>query len=117
MNLIQFLAMKLYQGPVFINGMNSTEVIVHSKTNFVKFVQNPQTIIAVRQLILQDRHVTYREIETISGISGTSIHSILHEHLTVKKNFRVGSHTICQSLKKINQLEWQKCFDNWFKSV
>ena len=39
----------------------------------------------MRQLILQDRRVTYREIETTLGISGNSIHSILHEHLTVKK--------------------------------
>ena len=45
----------------------------------------PETIDAVGQLILQDRNVTYREIETTLGISGTSIHSILHEHLTVKK--------------------------------
>ena len=36
-------------------------------------------------LLLQDRHVTYREIETTLNISETSIHSILHEHLTVKK--------------------------------
>ena len=41
----------------------------------------PETIDAVSQLILQDRHV----IETTLGISGTSIHSILHEDLTVKK--------------------------------
>ena len=41
MNLIQFLAMKLYQGLVFIDGMmNSIEVVVHSKMNFVKVVQN-----------------------------------------------------------------------------
>ena len=39
----------------------------------------------MRQLILQDRHVTYREIESTLGISGTSMHSILHEHLIVKK--------------------------------
>ena len=39
----------------------------------------------MRQLILQDPHVTYREIETTLGISRTSIHSILHEHLTAKK--------------------------------
>ena len=45
-----------------------------------------ETIDAVRQLILQDRYVTYREILTTLGISGTSIHSILHEHLTVKQN-------------------------------
>ena len=48
-----------------------------------KSVVVPETINAV--LILQDRHVTYREIETTLGISGTSLHSILHEHLTVKK--------------------------------
>ena len=45
----------------------------------------PETIDTVRQLILQDCHVNYREIEATLGISGTSIHSILHEHLTVKK--------------------------------
>ena len=108
MNLIKCLTMKLHQQPVFIDGIvNSTEVAVHSKTNFVKAVQNQllfrKTINAVRQLMLQDRHATYREIETTLGISGTSIHSILHEHLTVKKFFRVGYHTICQSIKK-NQL-------------
>ena len=31
----------------------------------LKSVVVPETIDAVRQLILQDRHVTYREIETI----------------------------------------------------
>ena len=39
------------------------------------------------QLILQDRHVTYREIETTLGVSGTSIHTIVHEHLIAKKIF------------------------------
>ena len=66
--------MKLYQGPVFID---STEVEVHSKTNFVKVIQSvvaPETIATVSQLILQDRHVAYREIETTLGISETSIH-------------------------------------------
>ena len=50
-----------------------------------KSVVVPETIDGVRQLILQDRHVTYCEIETTLVISGTSIHSILNEHLTVKK--------------------------------
>ena len=54
----------------------------------------------MRQLILQGSHVTYREIETALIISGTSIHSTLNEHFTVKKIFHVVSHTICQSLKK-----------------
>ena len=40
MNLFQFLTMKLYQGPLFIDGMvNTAEVVVHSTTNFVKVVQ------------------------------------------------------------------------------
>ena len=50
-----------------------------------KSVVIPATIDAERQLIFQDRYVIYREIETTLGISGTSIHSILHEHLTNKK--------------------------------
>ena len=36
-----------------------------------KSVVVPKFIDAVRQLILQDRHVTCREIETTLGISGT----------------------------------------------
>ena len=70
-----------------------------------KSVVVPETIDAVRQLILQDRHVTYREIETTLGISGTSIHSILHEHLTVKKNLFALDPTqfVNRSKKSINQ--------------
>ena len=61
--------MKLHQGPVFIDGIsNSTEVVVHSKMNFVKVVRNQllflETIDAVRQLISQDRYVSYCQIET-----------------------------------------------------
>src|ERR1700704_6938374 len=44
-----------------------------------------KNIDAVRELIMEDRHVTYLEIEASLGISATSIHSILHEHLAVKK--------------------------------
>ena len=73
---------------MFIDGMvKSTEVVVHSKTNFVKIVQNQLLLRKplTHQLILQDRHVTYREIDITLGVSRTSIHTILHEHLTVKK--------------------------------
>ena len=115
MNLIKFLAMKLHQEPVFIDGMlNSTEVVVHSKTDFVKVVQNQllfrKPLLGVRQLILQDRHVTYRE--TTLGISGTSIHSILHEHLTVKKFF---SYWVLHNLsiaKKNGSIGRNKCSKN-----
>ena len=42
----------------------------------------------MRQLIFQDRRVTYSEIKTTLGINGT--------------------HTICQSLKKRAQVDWSK---------
>ena len=38
----------------------------------------PKTAVII---IIQDRHVTLREIEASLDISSTSIHSILHEHL------------------------------------
>ena len=44
-----------------------------------------ENIDAVRELKMQDRHVIYREITASLCISSTSIHSILHEHLVVKK--------------------------------
>ena len=39
----------------------------------------------VSELIMQNRQVTYREIKASLAISFTSIHSILQEHLAVKK--------------------------------
>ena len=84
MNLIKFLAMMLHQGPGEFNRGRSSLQNEFGEGR-PKSVVVPQTIDAMRQLILQDRHVTYREIEATLGISGTSIHSILHEHLTVKK--------------------------------
>ena len=61
-----------------------------------------ETIDAVRQLILQDRHVAYHENETTLGISGTSICSILHESLTVKKIVRVGSTQFVNRFQKVS---------------
>jgi [histone H3]-lysine36 N-dimethyltransferase SETMAR len=45
----------------------------------------PENIDAVRQLIKEDRHVTYREIQASLGISGTSVEKILHQELGVRK--------------------------------
>ena len=73
-----------------------------------KSVVVPEIIDAVRQLILQDRHVTYREIKTTLGISGTSIHSILHEHLIVKKIcLRWIPHNLLIAQKKVC-VDWSK---------
>lgn len=59
-----------------------------------KSVIVPEATDAVHKLILKDLYVTFRKI------SQTSIHSILHKHLTVKNIAHVESHTICQSLKR-----------------
>ena len=53
-----------------------------------------EDIAAVHELIMQDRHVTYREIEAFLDISSTSIHLILREHLALKRFILVESLTI-----------------------
>ena len=57
---------------------------------------------------MQNRLVTYREIRTTLGISGTSIHSTLHEHF-----FALDPPNFCQSLKKrLVSIGGKKCFKN-----
>ena len=73
-----------------------------------KSVVIPEAIDAVRQLILQERHVTYRETEITLGISETSIHSILHEHLTVKKNLLELDSTQFVNRSKKALVDWSK---------
>ena len=84
MNLIQFVALKLHSWHgEFNRGRSSLQDEFREGRS--KSVVVPKTIDAVLQLISQDRHVTYREIEITLGISGPSKHSILHEHLSFKK--------------------------------
>ena len=65
-------------------------------------------IYAVQELIMQHRHVTYREIETSLGISSTSIHSILHEHLAIKEVCsRWSPHYLTNASKKV-RVDWCK---------
>lgn len=45
----------------------------------------------VHNIIKEDRHVTYREIQSSLGISSTSVQTILHEHLGVKNMFPVDT--------------------------
>ena len=62
----------------------------------------------MQQLILQDRHVAYRVVETILSISGTSIHLILHEHLSVKKIYsHWTTHNLSFAQKKA-RIDWSK---------
>ena len=100
----------------FNRGRSSLENEFHE--GLPKSVVVRETIDGVRQLILQDRHVvTYREIEATLGFSGTSIHSILHEHLSIKK---ICSHWIPhnlsitqknESIRATKVLRMQKCID------
>ena len=76
-----------------------------------KSVVVPETIDAVRQLILQDCHVTDREIETTLGIGGTSIHSMLHEHL-IPSNLSIAqkkNNQINQSGKSASTISSNAC--------
>ena len=96
-----------------------------------KSVVVPDTFDTVRQLILQDRHMTYRKIETALGISGTSIHSILHDHWTVKKICsRWIDPTQFVNRSKKSRVDWSKgnapkirsrcletCRDRWLMSI
>ena len=51
---------------------------------------------AVREMIERDRHITYREFQASLGIDMKAIHTILHDHLNVRKlcSYCNGSHTI-----------------------
>ena len=60
--------MKLHQVKVFIDGMMNSNEFREGRPKSVVVLE---TIEAMRQMILQDRHVTCREIETTLGISGT----------------------------------------------
>ena len=62
----------------------------------------------MRELIKQDRQVTYREIQSSLGINMRGINQILHEELTVKKICsRWIPHNLTIAQKK-NRVNWCK---------
>ena len=90
MNLIRLLVMKNHKKTTvyrwyteFNGGHRSLADEFHEGRP--KSIVVPENIDAVNELMLRDRRVTYREIEASLGTSGTIIHSILREHLAVKK--------------------------------
>ena len=89
--------------------VNSTEVVVHSKTNLVKVVQNQLLLCANWHCKIV---MTYPEIETT--LSGTNTHIQYSMNIWLSKIFvRVGFHTICQSLKKkLVSIGGKKCSTN-----
>lgn len=98
--LIQFLAIKLHQGLMFIDGMvTSIVVIVYSKTNFVKFIRI--TCCSENHWCCARTHIARSSCDlewdwTTLGINKT----FQYAHLNLRKIVRIGSHTISQSLKK-----------------
>ncbi|CAH1994311.1 unnamed protein product [Acanthoscelides obtectus] len=56
-----------------------------SRVGAPKTEVSQENVDAVRKLIIEDRHVTYREIEASLKISKTSIQKNLHEELGVRK--------------------------------
>lgn len=84
------MELKHHLKPQFIGGMpNSIVILILCRMNLV--VQNrflvPANIDAVRELIMQDHHVTYHEIKASLCISSNSIHKVLYENLAMKKIF------------------------------
>ena len=100
--------MKLHQGPVCIDGMvNSTEIVVHSKTNFVKVVQNrfyawkPLMQCANRYCRIVIWPIV--RLKHLQALVGPAYIQYCANIWLWKKFVRVGYHTICQSLKKIEK--------------
>ena len=66
-----------------------------------------QTIDARRKIIEDDSHSTYQQIEAILGISSTTINSIIHDYLNLKK---VCARWVLQTLTDDQkQLQLQFC--------
>ena len=55
---------------------------------------------AVREMIKRDRHIIYREIQTSLGIDMKVIHTILHDHLSVRKLCSRISHNLTEAQKQ-----------------
>lgn len=73
-----------------------------------------ENVDAVRKLIYEDRHVTYREIEASLGISKTSIQKILQEELCVKKLVSRWIPHLLTEEQKAARVNWcQKTLDRF----
>ena len=71
-----------------------------------KSIVLPENIDAVHEVMKQDHHVTYHEIEAFLDISLTSVQKILNEHLAVKKNcVRWIPHNLKITQKK-SRVDW-----------
>ena len=105
------------EAPSRTSGMvNSSGLIVHSKMNFVKAVQN-QLLFRKPLILRANWYCNIVMLPTVRLRHTQHTFNIAWPFDCRKKFVRFGFHTICLSLKKINQSEWQKFFDNWFKRM
>ncbi|CAH1986792.1 unnamed protein product [Acanthoscelides obtectus] len=73
-----------------------------------------ENVDAVRKLIIEDRHVTYREIEASLKISKTSIQKMLHEELGVRKLVSRWIPHLLTAEQKAARVNWcQKTVDRF----
>ncbi|CAH2005396.1 unnamed protein product [Acanthoscelides obtectus] len=73
-----------------------------------------ENVDAVRKLIIEDRHVTYREIEASLKISKTSIQKISHEELGVRKLVSRWIPQLLTDEQKAARVNWcQKTLDRF----
>ena len=63
----------------------------------------PENMDAARELIMQYRPLTYREIKASLSVSSSSIQQILHEHLAVKSCSRWIQHNLTIAQKKVRK--------------
>lgn len=65
-----------------------------------------ENVLAVKNLIQENRRITYEEIQHIIQIGSGSVHEILHEHLRVRKIVsRWVPHNLTQTQKEV-RVEW-----------
>ncbi|CAH1961583.1 unnamed protein product [Acanthoscelides obtectus] len=85
-----------------------------SRVGAPKTAVTQENVDAVRKLIIEDRHVTYREIEASLSISKTSIQKNLHEELGVRKLVSRWIPHLLTEEQKAARVNWcQKTLDRF----
>ncbi|CAH2008742.1 unnamed protein product [Acanthoscelides obtectus] len=82
-----------------------------------EFKRGRENVDAVRKLIIENRHVPYREIEASLKISKTSIQKILHESPNDFFTFPKIKNRLRGQRFQSPEEAWNKCFENWFECM
>ena len=76
----------------------------------------PENIAAVEKLLNKSRRVTYRQIQELLHIGAPAVHSILHDHLHVKKVCTLWVPHVLKEEQKAHRVEWCQKMLNRFES-